>query len=330
MISFLSPERQNRGLAPSFVPKTTLWLSAPEDGALRAERDAVEALLAKTTGYAHAVALSSGFAALQIALKALRLPPGSECLVASPTANEAASVLRLKPLLLDPTSPLTATEVIVRLTPAVRAVVVSAPFGRQADLEAIRKVCAPAGVYVVEESVLGLPKGKQNAALLSFSACSLLSVPGQMGALLTDDPIMATRAREARGLWQADADLMSCALIQAKLPKLPSWLSLRRSIAQWYLAAFETEFVRGRIGLPAWPENPATHAWEQFAVGTAEPQKLKEKLLREGVETNVPLAGKPFLALPLYPELSGKEVQFVVERMQSCLNRASTSSSISL
>lgn len=330
MISFLSPEKQNRGLAPGLVPKATEWLSAPEDGALRAERETLEAALSKVTGYAQVVALSSGFTALQVALRALRLPPGAEVLVASATSAEAVTALGLKALLVDPTCPLTPTEVTVRLAPTIRAVIASAPFGRQADLEAIRKVCAPQGVYLIEESVLGLPKHKGNAATLAFSPRTGLSVPTHMGALLTDDPVMATRAREARSLWQADADLVSAVLVKAKLPRLPSWLSLRRSIAQWYLAAFQTEFARGTLGLPAWPTDPATHAWEQFAVGVADPQRVKESLQKMGVETTVPMAGKPYLALPLYPELSGKEVQCVVERVQSCLNRASTSSSISL
>jgi dTDP-4-amino-4,6-dideoxygalactose transaminase len=329
MIPFLAPERQNRGLSAAVTARIPHWLSAPDELALRTERDAFEAALCRASGYGHAVALSSGFVALQIGLKALKLPPASQILVGSSNALEAANLLGFAPLLVDFARPATAEAVAERITPSLRAVVLAAPFGEQADVAAIRKVLVPKGIYLIEESVLGLSNHKPNAALLGFSPRSGLSLPGHAGALLTDDPVMATRAKELRLHWQADVDGLSAALLQAKLPKAGGWLSLRRSIVQWYLEAFEPELAAGKLTLPLWPKDPAGHAWEQFVVGTADAAKIKDSLLRAGIETQLPLAGRPYLALPLYPELSGKEVQFVVQRLQSCLSLVTTSSSIS-
>ncbi len=319
MIPFLAPDRQNRGLGPTLAARVNEWLSSPEQ-TLRSERDLVEKALSAVSGYGHAVTVSSGFEGLLISLLALRLPAGSTILISSAPAQEAAATMGLQTIALGFSKPATAAEVTAKLTSQVRAVVLGCPFGQQAESEAIRRLCIPKGIYLIEESALGLPNHRPNAALVSFSPRSVLSVPGTLAALLTEDAVFATRARELRSSRQAGGEFWNLALLRAKLPKLASYLSLRRSIAQWYLAAFEMEFARRKLDLPLWPKDSATHVWESFAVGVSDPQALRDKLQRAGVETSVPLPGTPFLALPFYPELSGKEVQQVVACVQSALD----------
>lgn len=106
-------------------------------------------------GFADAV--SSGTAALYVALAALDLPPGSEVLVSpitDPGTLSAVILNRLTPRLVDsaPDSYNAGPEQILeRMTPATRAAVIVHSVGRPCAIDAIMEIARHHGIRVVED-----------------------------------------------------------------------------------------------------------------------------------------------------------------------------------
>jgi perosamine synthetase len=127
----------------------------PETAALEAE---VSTLL-EGTGV---VAVSSGGAALLVALSALDVGPGTEVVVPSftfPAAAQAAFFLGAVAIPADVdegTMGVTAASVERVLTPRTRAVVVVHAFGIPADVEGVVALCRPRGIAVVEDAACSL------------------------------------------------------------------------------------------------------------------------------------------------------------------------------
>ncbi|MGW0589563.1 aminotransferase class I/II-fold pyridoxal phosphate-dependent enzyme [Streptosporangium sp. NPDC002607] len=158
-------------------------------------------------GVSHALAVSSGTAALQSAFHGLGVGAGDEVLVPAYTFHATATPLFLLgafPVLYD-CDPLTARadvrDLESRITSSTRAICVTHMFGLPADMEAVSRVARAAGVPVVEDAAQahGATVGGRKAGALGTVGC--LSLGGQKmisggmgGLLLTDDPDIHQRA----------------------------------------------------------------------------------------------------------------------------------------
>jgi dTDP-4-amino-4,6-dideoxygalactose transaminase len=175
---------------------------------------AFEAELAERCGVDHAVALSSGTAALHLALLLAGVGPGDDVLL--PTFTFAASAFAVtytgaRPCFVDSepgtwnlAPALLADELEARRAedrlPA--AVMVVDLYGQCADYDALLPLCAEVGVPVVEDAAeaLGASRGGQRAgsfgesAVLSFNGNKLVTTSGG-GALVSDDETLVERAR---------------------------------------------------------------------------------------------------------------------------------------
>jgi pyridoxal phosphate-dependent aminotransferase EpsN len=176
--------------------------------------DAFEAELAKQAGVAHAVAVSSGTAALHLALLLAGVGPGDDVLVPSLTFAATAfpvTYVGARPCFVDSEAgswnlapDLLAAELEERQAagrlPA--AVVVVDLYGQCADYDRLLPLCAELGVPVLEDAAeaLGATWGGRAAgsfgqhAVLSFNGNKLITTSGG-GALVTDDGEAAARAR---------------------------------------------------------------------------------------------------------------------------------------
>jgi len=178
------------------------------------ELDAFEADLATFTGWSGTVAMSSGTAALHLALSTHGVGPGDEVLVSSftfaATAN-AVTYTGATPKFLDsePVSwnidpqllsdELAAADAAGRLPAAVVAVDL---YGQCADYDAIAPLCARYGVVLVEDAAeaLGSTHGGRAAGtlgdvgILSFNGNKIITTSGG-GALLSPDTAVADRVR---------------------------------------------------------------------------------------------------------------------------------------
>jgi len=167
--------------------------------------DAFEGLLAGAAGTSHAVAVSSGTAALHVAVLALGIGPGDEVLVPAYTFPATANVVALagaKPVLVD-VDPVTMNidpeECARRVTPRTRAVLAVHLFGRPARLEELPDL------PVLEDAAgaLGASRGGRPCGSLGLLACfsfhpRKIVTTGEGGAVTTDDAEIAERARSLR------------------------------------------------------------------------------------------------------------------------------------
>lgn len=176
--------------------------------------DAFEAELASRCGRVHAVALSSGTAALHLALLQLGAGPGTIVIVPTMTFAATANAVvytGATPVFVD-CDPLTgnldsellatAMSTLSAESQTIAAVVTVDLLGKCADHDAIEALCDRYGVPVLEDAAealgsvdKGRPAGSFGAAaVLSFNGNKIMTTSGG-GALLTDDGDFAAHAR---------------------------------------------------------------------------------------------------------------------------------------
>ncbi|MGW4946992.1 DegT/DnrJ/EryC1/StrS family aminotransferase [Actinoplanes sp. NPDC004185] len=176
--------------------------------------DAFEAQVAELVGVRHAVALSSGTAALHLALMAAGVRRGDTVLVPSFTfAASANAVMYLgaRPVFVDSTADtwnvdprLVAEELRVRAARGQlpRAVIAVDMYGQCADYEPLLVACDRYGVALIEDAAEALGASYRGRAAGSFGLAGVLSFNGNKiittgggGMLVTDDGRIATQAR---------------------------------------------------------------------------------------------------------------------------------------
>ena len=170
-----------------------------------------EAAFAQRVEARHAVAVSSCTTGLHLALVLAGVGEGDEVVVPSlsfiATAN-AARYVGATPVFadVDPiTQNLTPATIAPALTRATRAVVLVDQAGVPADVDAVRALCDPLGVTVVQDAACaigstwrGQPVGaRAQLAAFSFHPRKVITT-GEGGMLVTDDPERAARGRRLR------------------------------------------------------------------------------------------------------------------------------------
>jgi perosamine synthetase len=200
--------------------------------------------VAELLGCRHAVAVTSGTAAIFLALAGLGVGPGDEVIVPDITFIATANAVTLtgaRPVLADVNpqtltlSPEAAAQVITRRTRAIVPVHIS---GRSADMPALLELARCAGLFVVEDAAEGLLSryGDRylgtlgDAGALSFSPNKTITT-GQGGMVLTDDAVLHRRLRELKDQGRAvqgtgGDDLHPCVGYNFKLTNLQAAVGL--------------------------------------------------------------------------------------------------------
>jgi dTDP-4-amino-4,6-dideoxygalactose transaminase len=247
--------------------------------------DAFEADLALASGRSHAIALSSGTAAIHLGLLALGVEPGAEVLVPTLTFGATAFAVvhagsrpvfldveeeswNLDPSLLESHLRIKAAE--GRLPAAVIPVDV---FGRTCEYDSIMRICGEFQVPVLVDSAEALgarhgdsPAGSMgNAAIFSFNGNKIITTSGG-GALVTNDPEIARKVRhwatqsrepfpwyehEEIGYNYRMSNILA-ALGRAQLARLPEIVERRRAIRERYAATLEKVPGVTVMGDPPW------------------------------------------------------------------------------
>jgi dTDP-4-amino-4,6-dideoxygalactose transaminase len=190
---------------------------------------ALEAELAAFHGVPHALTCASGTLAVEVALRALRVGPGDEVVLAAydyePTFLTVHAV-GARPVLIDVHRhnwQLDETELEAAFTPQTKAVVCSHLHGGIVNVPAVVELARKRGVGVVEDAaqapgatVAGKPAGTWgDVGTLSFGGSKLLTA-GRGGALLFNDAQLHHRAKTYlhRGLqqWAPLSELQAAAL----------------------------------------------------------------------------------------------------------------------
>jgi perosamine synthetase len=169
-----------------------------------AEVRAFEDELARAAGRTHAVAVSSGTAALELALRALDVGPGDDVLCPALTWPSPAHAIRLvgaRPVLVD-VDPLTwnstAEAFASACTERTRALIAIDQFGAPADHAAIRAALPDVPLVVDGACSLGASLHRRPALSYGVIACTSFHprkviTTGEGGACLTDLPALAER-----------------------------------------------------------------------------------------------------------------------------------------
>jgi len=174
--------------------------------------DRFEVEFAQKVGIPHAVAVSSGTAALHLALTHLGVGPFDDVVVSSLTFAGSVNpieYLGATPVLIDsePGSwnldPDLVERALRERAGAVKAVVAVHLYGQSADLERLREICARFGVPLIEDAAEALGatwQGRQLgtigwAGVFSFNGNKVITTGGG-GMLVTADPELAAHARK--------------------------------------------------------------------------------------------------------------------------------------
>jgi UDP-4-amino-4,6-dideoxy-N-acetyl-beta-L-altrosamine transaminase len=259
---------------------------------------AFERAVASMVGAMHAVAVSSGTAALHAAVFSAGIGPGDEVITSPLTfAASANAVLycggvpvfadvRADTLTVDP------VEVEVKVTPRTRAVLPVDFAGQPCDVDAIADIARAKGLTVIEDAAHALGaehRGHRVGALADLTTFSFhpakLITTGEGGMVTTNRDDLAARLRRFRNhgfetdfrqrdeqgaVYSPMLDLghnyrltdFQCALGLSQLGKLDQFLKRRGEIADRYTIALSN--LQG-IALPA-ALSHVRHAWHIFPV----------------------------------------------------------------
>jgi len=312
---------------------------------------AFEAEVAARMGLRGGVAISSGTAALHLALLALPAGAGDGVVLPSYTCGALLHAVRLagaEPILadVDPATGGLDPEAARRArTSRCRALILVHPFGWPADVEALRSL----GVPIIEDCAQALgatagarPVGSRGeAAVCSFYATKLIAT-GEGGMLLSDRPEVLTLARDLRSYDEApDARLrfnykmtdLQAAVGRVQLSRLTEFLARRTAIA----AAYRRALADAPVALP--PEVPGRIYYRFVVRVPGGAGAALEAFARQGIACRRPVhtplhrllgrdgfpgaeeAWRTSLSLPCSPALTDGEVSRVAEAARAVLGR---------
>jgi dTDP-4-amino-4,6-dideoxygalactose transaminase len=261
----------------------------------------LEAELARACEVEHAIAVSSGTAALHLAVLALGLDPGDEVLVPAYTFPATANVVALaglRPVLVD-VDPVTMNvdPELLRVGPRTRAVMAVHLFGRPAPVEALPEL------LLLEDAAgaLGARRGARACGSLGTLGClsfhpRKIVTTGEGGAVTTGDARIAEVVRRGRNHgWRslADGDMPApglnyrladvlCALGLPQLRRLDELLAARTRLAAGY-----AERLRDLPVVLPRADDGDVHGWQAYVIQVDRRDEVLAGLRADGVEAQI-------------------------------------------
>ncbi len=230
--------------------------------ALGPKMEEFERAIAEYVGAGHAVAVSSGTAALHLIVRALGIGPGDEVLV--PSFTFAASVNAIlyegaRPVFVDveeDTYNLDPMDLERKITPRTKAIMAVDAFGHPAEWNEILSVAKRHGVEVIDDSCEALGAEYRGRKLGSFGRAAAFAfypnkqiTTGEGGMIVTGEGSLATltcslrnQGRGAMGAWLEHErlgfnyrmDELSAALGVSQLRRIDAHVEKRERVARLY------------------------------------------------------------------------------------------------
>ncbi|HVU27712.1 MAG TPA: DegT/DnrJ/EryC1/StrS family aminotransferase [Verrucomicrobiae bacterium] len=314
---------------------------------------------AKFIGTEHCVAFNSGTSALHVALLLLDIKPGDEVVTTPFTfvaTSWAISYVGAKPVYVDvddATMNLDPKLLERAITPKTKAILPVHLYGHPFDLDPIQAIAKKHKLPLVEDTAQAHAAKYNGKTVGTFGEISCFSfypgknlgAAGEGGALLTNNPEFAKRARSLREHgstvryyhdevgFNYRMEGIQGAVLGVKLPHLQKWTDERRRVAHRYHELLKDTPLQ----LPREAAN-CESAYHLYVVRHARRDELKKFLEDNGVgcALHYPLplhlqkcyanlgykpgdfpvaekAARECLSLPIYPELTDKQIQRVVE-----------------
>lgn len=246
-------------------------------------------------------------------------------------------------------------DVARRVTSRTRAIIPVHLFGLVSDPQPMLQLAAERNLHVIEDcaqSVGAMFAGKKAGSFgrmgcFSFYPTKNLGAAGDGGAVVTNDEAVARKLKMLRvhGIERryfhdlhgqnSRLDELQAAILRVKLKRLEQWNARRREIARQYTS--------GLAGLPLElpPTGGESHVFHVYAVLTDQRDALQKFLENRGVPTIIyypqplhlqklyaeigwregdfPVAedvSRNILPLPMYPELTDEQVDYVVSTVR--------------
>lgn len=217
--------------------------------------------LANRVNRQHAIAVSNGSAALDIAIAALNIGPGDEVIVPTFTIISCvASIVRAgaKPVLVDcdeQTWNMDIEQLESAITNHTRAIMMVHIYGLPVDVDKVLTLADKHGLYVIEDAAEMLGQSYKNQPCGSFGDISTFSfypnklvTTGEGGMVLTNDAFLAERCRSLMNLcfqnnqrfvheelgWNFRMSNLQAAVGLAQLENLDEAVSKKREIGSFY------------------------------------------------------------------------------------------------
>lgn len=255
------------------------------------------------------IGVGNGTDAIEIALEALDLPPGSEVIVPGNSfiaSSEAVTRNGLKVVFAD-VDPghytLTAETVRAKLTLRTSAIMAVHLYGHPCDMAELKALADEHSLKIVEDCAQShgaTSHGKTvgtigDIATFSFYPGKNLGAYGDAGAIVTNNADLAEKVRKIANhgrIAKYDHDFegrnsrldgMQAAILSAKLPHLNGWTERRIAIAERYMT--ELVGVEGLV-LPH-RANWARQVYHLFVIRTDRRDELKQWLADQGIETGI-------------------------------------------
>ncbi|HET9168051.1 MAG TPA: DegT/DnrJ/EryC1/StrS family aminotransferase [Actinospica sp.] len=343
---------------------TTGFVGGPEVAAF-------EQAYASFGGVRHCVGVANGTDALELALRAVGLRAGDEAVLPANTfvaTAEAVARVGAHPVFVDcdeRSGLIDVAAAACAVGPRTRAVIPVHLHGQLAPMERLRAALTGVAVPIVEDAAqcqgasrFGRRPGEEGVAATSFYPGKNLGAYGDAGAVLTDDPELATVVRTLAnhgGRTKYDHELVGCnsrldalqaVVLTAKLSRLSAWNEARRTAAARYDEMLAGLDVERPIVLPG-----NEHVWHLYVIkvgeragGSGTRDLVLGKLNAEGIGAGVhyPVAlhrTKAFeylgyrrgafphaedaadriLSLPLHPHITAAQQVRVVEALAAAL-----------
>jgi dTDP-4-amino-4,6-dideoxygalactose transaminase len=324
------------------------------------EVEAFENEFAKYIGVSSAIGVGNGTDAVYLALKTCGIGPGDEVITVSHTAVATAAAVNLtgaNPVFVDIEPEFFAIDpakVKTAITQRTKAIIAVHIYGQATDLSPLLEIARTHNLRLIEDCAQAhgaMYKGKRvgswgDMGCFSFYPTKNLGAIGDGGALVTNDPALAGKARllcqygwdkvrssQVAG-WNTRLDEVQAAILRVKLKYLDAENSSRNLLADLYCSKLKAR----RLVLPV-RRNKGAHVYHLYVVRHPERDLLAKYLSGHGIPTAVhyPLpvhlqpayerkgcvlpeterAAKEILSLPMYPELSEADALVVAENIMA-------------
>jgi perosamine synthetase len=355
------PNRQAAGL-PRLIPHSRPWIT-PADiravagvlgtGALAQGRQVqgFEAEVGAFLDMPPGVAVSSGTAALHLALIGLGIGPGDEVVLPSYVCVaplHAIEYVGATPRVadIDPaTYNLDPVDTRRRLTRRTRAIIVPHLFGLPADLDELLRL----GVPIIEDCAQAIGAQYRDRLVGSFGTVGILSfyatklfTTGEGGMVVSRNRRLLAGIRDLRDYDERRRHAVrfnykltefQAALGRSQLRRLPTMLTKRVALANRYQRHWSALPIR----IPA-PDSRRTHIYHRFVISCpSAATRVAKRLFSSGVTARPPIfrpihmslgldgfpgadhASRHALSLPLYPALTMQEAGIVMRAIPDAI-----------
>ncbi len=292
------------------------------------EVEAFEREFAEYIGVEYAVAVANGTAALDLVLKAFDIGPGDEVITTPFTFIATANAILYqgaKPVFadIDPkTYNLDPNDVLEKITPRTRAIIVVHLFGQPADMKAFTEIAEDHKLILIEDAAqahgaefMGKKVGGfGHAAIFSFYATKNMTT-GEGGMIVTNDRRIAERVKLLRNHGQTEKYLhielgwnlrmtsIQAALGRVQLRKLDRLNEIRRRNA--HMLTQKLSKIKGIT--PPYEDPRVKHVYHQYVIRVEDDfpitrDELRKMLAEKGIGTDVHYP-RPIFQQPLYQRL---------------------------